>query len=255
MRYFESPAYAEYCKRVYGCDMKQMGMISVDELSLLEQEIKLPSNSRILDIGCGSGRISLYLSEHYQSEVIGIDYDDKAIEYANKNKDNKALQFHAMDYNEIQYDDATFDMVCFIDTLYFTFTRDKLRSLLDKCYTMLKDNGKLVVFWTNLPQMFEMNDPAAVNTEVGKWGVEKSIAMNFVDLTHKHRQFWAKAYAVAGEMDDMLQNEIPDEWEHLRNERKIVSGLCKKGDGGGIFRWLYIFTKTKGFGKKNLCSG
>ena len=39
MRYFESPAYAEYCKRVYGSDMKQMGMISVEELSLLKQNI------------------------------------------------------------------------------------------------------------------------------------------------------------------------------------------------------------------------
>ena len=244
MRYFESPAYAEYCKRVYGCDMRQMGMITIEELVLLKREVTLLPDSRILDMGCGAGQISLYLSEYYQSYVEGLDCDKEAIEYAKKvYEGNKALRFHAMDFNDVRYDDARFDMVCFIDTLYFTFTRDNLRSLLDKCYAMLKEKGKLVVYWTNLPQMFEMDVPDAVNTEVGKWSVENNITTKCVELTHKHRLFWAKAYAVAQEMDEMLQNEIPDEWEHLKNERKIVSGLCERGDAGGIFRWLYIFTK------------
>jgi len=245
MRYFESPAYAQYCKRVYGCDMRQMGMITIEELKLLKQEVTLLPDSRILDMGCGAGHISHFLSEHYQSNVEGIDYDDEAIEYAKKtHEDNKALRFHAMDYNEVHYDDATFDMVCFVDTLYFTFTRDKLRALLDKSYAMLKAKGKLVVFWTNLPQMFEMKDPAAVNTEVGKWGVDNNVEMNSVDLTTAPRKFWSTAYAEALSMDEILQAEIPEEWEHLMNERVIVSGLCEKGDAGGIYRWLYIFTKN-----------
>ena len=243
MRYFESPAYAEYCKRVYGCDMKQMGMITIEELTLLKLEVTLSQDSRILDMGCGAGQLSLFLSDHYQSFVEGIDYDDEAIEYAKKYTQNKRLKFHAMDYNEVQYDDATFDMVCFIDTLYFTFTREKLRSLLDKSYAMLKENGKLVVFWTNLPQMFEMKDPAAENTEVGKWGADNGIAMNCVALTHNHRRFWTKAYAVAMDMNETLQAEIAEEWKHLMDERRLVSGLCEKGDSGGIFRWLYIFKK------------
>ena len=244
MQYFESPSYAEYCKRVNGSDMKHMGMITSDELALLFREVKLPQDSQILDMGCGAGHISAALAEHYSSFVIGVDFDDDAILYAKGAfQDNTSLEFTQLDYNEVKYDDVSFDMICFIDSLYFTFTREKLRAMLDKCLKMLKPHGRLVVFWTNLPQMFEMEEPASGNTQVGMWGTDNNVTVKAIELTEAHRQFWQKAHSEAVAMENTLKAELPEMWEDFMNERILLKGLCEKGNNGGIYRWLYIFIK------------
>ena len=67
--------------------------------------------------------------------------------------------------------------------------------------------------------------------------------MKTIELTDAHRKFWMKAYAEAMSMEDALRTELPEMWEDFKNERVLLKELCEKGDDGGIYRWLYIFTK------------
>ncbi len=248
LKYYESPAFAKWCERVYGSDMKQQGMLTKAELDLFFREVKLQPNSNILDIGCGAGYISSYISDYYKSKVTGIDIDVGAIEHAKATfSGNTALNFCVLDGNEIAYEEQSFDLICFIDTLYFTSTIEKLRLLLEKSYKMLKPHGKLVVFWANYPNelynVFEMSMPAANNTQVGKWGVENRLQFKSFDLTAAYRAYWLKALEETKAMEAELNEEIPEHFKTLLSECNYFAELCKKGNAGKVYRWLYVFEK------------
>lgn len=250
MKYYESPVFGEWCKRVYGCDMKQQGVLTVYEMEMLFREVELPLHSAILDVGCGAGYITQAIAGHYKSNVIGIDIDNGVIEYAKAAfGGNPALSFLAADVNEISYAPDTFDMICFIDTLYLAVSIDRLRLTLDKYFNMLKPGGKLVVFWTNQPNkrynIFDMISPSADNTQVGIWAAEHNVPYQSFDLTGANRLFWSRALQECKALECGLKNEVPDYYKTLFDECTHFAGLCEKGDDGGIFRWLYVLSDRR----------
>jgi ubiquinone/menaquinone biosynthesis C-methylase UbiE len=228
--------------------MKQMGMVTKDELDLLFREVKIPPDSHILDMGCGPGYITAAVAEHYKSHVTGIDIDSEVIAHANMTfSGNPALRFSVLDGNEIAYKAESFDLICFFDTLYFTQLIGKLRALMDKCFHMLKPEGKLAVFWTNQPNksfnIFDMAMPTANHTQVALWGLDNHLPFSAFDLTKSHRLFWYKAASELKAMENELSAEIPEHCKKLSAECAFFTSLCDKGDTGGLYRWLYVFEK------------
>ncbi len=245
MQYYESSVYGEWCKRIYGKDLKQLGMVTMDELELFYREVDLLPDSHILDMGCGPGYISAAVAEHFRSHVIGIDIDEGVISHARETfSDDLMLNFQCADGNKISYEATSFDLIYFFDTLYFTGSTGNLRTLLDKCLTLLKPGGKLAIFWSNHPTTwFGIQEPNAETTPVGTWGSENNVPVKAVDLTETYRKFWLKAIKEVLAMISELRNEIPETSETLMDECSRFSQLCAKGDAGGMFRWLFIFTK------------
>ncbi len=246
MQYYESSVYGEWCKRIYGKDLKQMGMVTMDELELFYREVGLSPESLILDMGCGPGYISDAVAEHFRSRVIGIDIDEGSICHARKTfSDHPKLNFQCSDGNKISFEASSFDLIYFFDTLYFTGSIEKLHILLDKCLTLLKPGGKLAVFWSNHPtSWFGIQEPTAGTTQVGLWGRENNVPVKAVDLTETYRRFWLKAIREIFVMRSELHYEIPETYDTLMDECSRFSKLCAKGDAGDMFRWLYIFTKS-----------
>lgn len=247
MQYYESPAYAEWCKRIYGKDLKQMGMVTMDELELFYREVDLPPGSHLLDMGCGPGYLSAAVGEHFRSQVTGIDIDEGIISHARKTFSGHAeLNFQRSDGNKISFEAASFDLIYFFDTLYFTGSVEKLQALLDYCLTLLKPGGKLAIFWSNHPaSWFGILEPTADLTPVGRWGQDNNVAVKALDLTEPYRRFWLKAVREIGAMGSELRHEIPETYETLLEECSRFSELCAKGDAGGMFRWLYLFTRPR----------
>jgi len=248
LKYFESPAFGEWCGRVYGCDMKQTGMLTSYELKLFYNEVTLQPNSDILDIGCGCGAITADIAKHYKSNAVGININKDEIEYAKKHFfDNKSLDFSILDGNKIDYKEESFDLICFIDTLYISGFIDKLHALLNKALKMLKPDGKIVVFWTNQPKkqfnIFDMSLPTASNTQVGIWGINNCIPFKTFDLTKNNRLFWFKALSECEALEENLKAEIPDYYRLLYDECVYYKTLSEKGDDGELFRWMFIFNK------------
>jgi SAM-dependent methyltransferase len=238
MRYYESSAWGEWCRRVYGIDLKQIGAVTKDELDVCFREVRLFTDSHILDIGCGSGYISEAVARHYRSLVTGIDMDEYAIAHAQRVfAGNPLLNFQVADGNELSFGASTFDGIFFFDTLYFTGSAEKLRLLLDKCLLMLKDGGKLVVFWSR-NSMDEAREPAADNTQVGRWGIDNNIRCKTFDLSESNKAFWRKAMTETLAMESVLRNELPETYKQVLDE---CVHAAKNVDG--LFRWLYIFTK------------
>ena len=249
MDFYESPAYSELCKRIYGIDLKQMSLVTMSELELFFKEIQLSPGSKILDLGCSAGHFADYISKRYNSHVTGIDITKNRINYAMTNfAGNINLDFQEMDFNELVFEPASFDLVYSFDSMYFTRTVEKIRALLDKCMDILKPGGKLAVFWSTNPsgynpEFYAMTEPYQEYTQVGLWGTLMKIDYWTFDLTTQMREFYIRALRECHILREQLEDEIPEVYKAIENEFSFSADLCAKGDAGGMYRWLYIFLK------------
>jgi SAM-dependent methyltransferase len=74
-----SSAYAGFGVReqvrhaTYGDDVGQSGWVTADELERFADWLELGADSRLLDVGCGSGGPALRLAESTGASVVGVD--------------------------------------------------------------------------------------------------------------------------------------------------------------------------------------
>lgn len=95
-----------------------------------------PADAKILDIGCGEGRNSIYLSELGYA-VTGIDISKSAIDFAEKKQ--SSCKFYCMDALDIKLDEK-FDVI--IDFGLFHFMPYEYREkYVYNIYNMLVDEG------------------------------------------------------------------------------------------------------------------
>lgn len=87
-------------------------------LSVIDKYLK--RGSKVLDVGCGAGALSLYIASQ-KCEVIGIDIAENAISAAKKSADSmsiKNVQFFAMDFpKKVPVGKDRFDMILCIEVL------------------------------------------------------------------------------------------------------------------------------------------
>lgn len=106
-------------------------------------------NLKILDLGCGSGDLAIFLAKQ-GNIVVGIDYSKNAIDLARKKVRKfpkylkKRLVFSNIDAKNLNYEKNSFDMVISID--FFEHVYDwELRKVMKNISDILKPNGKLLV--------------------------------------------------------------------------------------------------------------
>jgi hypothetical protein len=56
-----SPAHALFCKNVYGRNLCQHGLADIFQLDKLLDVLRLKTDDRVIDLGCGNGFITEYL--------------------------------------------------------------------------------------------------------------------------------------------------------------------------------------------------
>tara|TARA_B110001452_G_scaffold251584_1_gene240758 strand:- start:454 stop:1164 length:711 start_codon:yes stop_codon:yes gene_type:complete len=117
--------------------------ISSFNLFLLKKK-KLNKNSKILDIGCGRGKIFGTLSKRFKfiNKPIGIDPVmhkdvDKLIDFRN----DDIFKFFKLNQKK-------FDLIMIKQTLHF-FNKEKRKNLIKICKNNLKSNGVLLIFSLN----------------------------------------------------------------------------------------------------------
>ena len=102
-------------------------------------ELQLQGNERILDLGCGDGRLTARLAQQVpQGMAIGIDASHGMIDAAQKHK-RKNLRFEVQDVNHFQLNDS-FDLIFSNAALHWI--KDH-RTLLSRCLDLLNDDGRL----------------------------------------------------------------------------------------------------------------
>lgn len=141
-----SKANTEYCQRLFGKDMQQHGFAEVSHIDALIKETGIGSADRVLDLGCGSGMISEYISDCTGARVTGIDYVPFAIQEALARTAAKRdrLQFEVMDIARLDFPPGSFDVVVAIDTLYFC----PLSESLPRMVKVLRPAGRMGIFYS-----------------------------------------------------------------------------------------------------------
>ncbi|MDD9954357.1 MAG: class I SAM-dependent methyltransferase [Candidatus Woesearchaeota archaeon] len=94
---------------------------------------------RVLEIGCGSGRILATIKQHNpELELVGIDLDEEQIALAKQH--NEGIDFHAGDGEQLPFADESFDYVVFFD---FIEHIEHPEQALKEMARVLKNKGKL----------------------------------------------------------------------------------------------------------------
>jgi len=96
-----------------------------------------PARARVLDIGCSTGILTRHYAEYF-GEVVGVDIDDGAVEWAQDNRSADNIEFRVGDSMELPFADCEFDIVTC--THIYEHVPDAQR-MLDEIFRVLRPGG------------------------------------------------------------------------------------------------------------------
>ncbi|MEK3722620.1 class I SAM-dependent methyltransferase [Paenibacillus sp. FSL H8-0034] len=119
----------------------------------------LPTNSRVLEVGCGTGRTSCYVAAQGH-DVTGIDIRPDMIAKAKirAEKENLAIQFMEGDAKSLPFPNESFDVILVESVSIFT----DIDKALSEYYRVLRTGGKLF----DREMMLRNPMPVEINEEI-----------------------------------------------------------------------------------------
>lgn len=154
-----------------------------DFIKNIISNLSLNSNETVLDLGCGNGRHSISLSEHFKL-VDGIDISSENITLAKKNKIEN-LKFFISDMRN--FDTKTkygYIFNLFTSFGYFKKNEDNI-NVLKKCNNHLKKDGLLFIDFLNSEKIkMTINGlKETINFDGIEFNIHKKIVDNYVVKT------------------------------------------------------------------------
>jgi ubiquinone/menaquinone biosynthesis C-methylase UbiE len=172
----------------------------------------LPTNSKILDVGCGNGKNMLYRTD---LQFYGIDISNKLIDICKE----KNLNVIEASMTNIPFDDDSFDGMICIASYHHLSNDDDRKQALDEMYRLLKNNGLLLITVWAMEQPSDSTFNFTKTDEYVKW------------TNVKDGKTYFRYYHIYNEND--LENEI----KRLKPEFKIINVGYEKGN------WNIILSK------------
>jgi len=106
-------------------------------------------NSRLLDLGCGNGRLLLYLNEVGYKQYLGVDQSEGLLKQAQEI--NPDAKFKMADIAKLEKGEKNFDVVFAIASFHHLPPKDQLKAL-KRWKTYIKPGGHLIMTNWNLHQ-------------------------------------------------------------------------------------------------------
>lgn len=181
--------------------------------------LNLPEGSKCLDLACGKGRHSLFLSKK-KLNVVGVDLSQNSIKIA-KEYQNENVEFDVHDmrkpYNKSGKFDAVFNL--FTSFGYFDSNTENLK-VLKSIHEMLRDQGVLVVDFMNAKKTID-NLVESEEKEID--GISFIIKRSF-DGSHIHKNIQFIDKNNSFNFNERVQALFRSDFEFLLNESgfKIV---------------------------------
>lgn len=113
----ESKTYGEVAQKVYGINLAQFNLFTKLQLDKLLSLLK--SDDTVLDIGCGNGKITNYISNTVGCKIKGIDFAADAIGRANQLFKSNNVSFEVKNINNLNEISEKYSKIISIDSLYF----------------------------------------------------------------------------------------------------------------------------------------
>lgn len=147
-------------------------VISNDELNnyyfdnatknIIKQVVELKSDFKVLDYGCGIGRISNWISNDV-NKVIGMDISQKMIEAAKKSAEEhnlKNVEFKLADGKSIPFKNELFDLIICCVSLKYIIDDDNFNKIMGELARVTKKGGCITII-----DEVDQNGPKILNEE------------------------------------------------------------------------------------------
>jgi SAM-dependent methyltransferase len=143
---YEADVYREIRVATYGQDFGQTSWVTTEESSAIPRQMGIQHGSRVLEVGCGSGRYALHLAEMTEAQILGVDVNEFGVSNANGLSTEAGLadraQFQACDVSKpLPFENAGFDAAFSNDVICHIPGR---ASLLRELFRVLKPAAKLL---------------------------------------------------------------------------------------------------------------
>ena len=120
----------------------QSATIGILEHSLLVTS-GLRSSDTIVDIGCGSGRLSTRLASRHEGKFIGTDILEELTGYATKKAGRDDWEFHVATKPPLPIEDGAADVVCAFSVFTHLLDEDIFKYMAE-AHRIMKPGGKLI---------------------------------------------------------------------------------------------------------------
>ena len=114
---------------------------------IFNQTIKIGNNYKVLDLGCGVGRMSLWLAPKVE-KTIGIDISPKMIEIAKKRAisfDLKNIEFFVTNGKILEFEDADFNLIICTGVLKYIMDDKNFKQMVREMCRVTKTNGYVTI--------------------------------------------------------------------------------------------------------------
>ena len=234
-----SDAHSKFCERVFGKDLTQDGQADMEAVNDLIVRLAIGEGDKVLDLGCGAGGISEYISDETGAHVTGLDYAATAIETAANRTSSKQdrLTFVQGDMNSLDFADRSFDKVVSIDTIYWVADINEALATISR---LIKPGGRLGIFIAHTPLI---DDTPGANEADGTWiaGSLRKLGLEYgvYDYSESFLQFWPRLKQVVLDLkDDFVAegNEVIFDSFMLDADEDYLPAA----EAGKLRRYLYI---------------
>lgn len=153
------------------------------------QKLDVEKIHQVLELGCGIGAVSAYLSNEYEMEVYGTDFDPDQIEIARSiYPQNEKLQFGIEDASNLSCDDNNFDLVISQNVFHHI---PNWRNAIREVQRVLKKDGTFIWDDLSFPKIvIEIFQPFVKNYGLYTFSdiEEELFEVEFEQIACKH--FW-----------------------------------------------------------------
>ena len=237
-----SKAYSMFCERVFGMDLSQFNVLDMEQLNTLVEKLDLKPGETVLDLGCGSGRVTEYISDVTGGKLIGLDFAAEVIKRAQERTISKKsrLTYVVGNMDEMLFEEGSFDAVISIDTLYFVESIDATIKELKK---LLKPStGRLAIFYGQSRGPDESGDVLLPeNTRVGRALTSSNLTYEAIDFTLNSRGIWIREIKAAEELrEQFLKEGNADIYADRAQDAKRTLELVESGRQARYFYFVKL---------------
>ena len=168
-------------------------------LNLIIKEVGISKSSRVLDLGCGTGRFSLPMAELYNLDVTGVDSSLKMLEKARTKDSGSIVNWYNEDAHELSFPNNSFAAVLMSHLLHHV---DNPQAALKESFRVINSTGVILIRYgsigqikndvehTFFPQVTEIDESRTPSQElVEKWLVDAGFtcisSREVIQQTHK----------------------------------------------------------------------
>ncbi len=150
-------------------------MPDLDYVPKIPAALNSKISSRVLDLGCGSGWLSIFLARH-GFNVTGVDIAKHAIELGQvwANDEKLAIDFQVQDISELKFEKSYFGAVV-ANSIFEHLTYSLAKQSLEAIHEMLEPGGIFVGCFdkvgTGPGEYYKLEDGSQIYTDKGRKGM------------------------------------------------------------------------------------